>query len=507
MLTLYKSFLFFILFPLITCIPVSHADSNEQAGDKLLSVQSFERLEEGVEEFVLDNGLRVLFYTRDVAPVFSGVVSVRVGGVNEVLGKTGASHLFEHLAFKGTPEIGTSNYERERELLKELEKLYGKSDFGEALSSEELAMKTSLLDELNRLWRVEEFTNLYRKWGAHGMNATTGKELTNYFTSFPVTSFEFWCWMESERLMRPVARQFFKERDVVIEERRGRYENSPSGKLYEHLLSQAFQRHPYRNPVIGYEGDIRRIQPQDVLDLHKKYYVASNIVVSIVGALSSDQALPIIEKYFGRVLRGPRPEGPTEIEPKQNGEKRFTVIHDAEPSLFIGYKKPVYPDPQDVAISLFLEYAMGSRVSPIFRELVLEKKIASSLGFFEAPSVAYPNLAVIYGEPTASHSNQTLLRAFDKSLRELLQQEVPAEELTIIKRTLMKNAMLGLVSNMGLAKQLAELEQQFGSWRVMFDWYSQMLAATPEEVRSVAQELLTKKTRTVGFLSRKDGNL
>ena len=475
--------------------------------DGVLSVDSLGRLKGGVHEFVLENGLKILFYERHVAPVFSGIVSVRVGGVNETLGKTGASHLFEHLAFKGTPEIGTSDYSRERRLLEELEALHEKVDFGQALSSKEESRKAELLKELNELWKIEEFTNLYRKWGSHGMNATTGKELTNYFSSFPTTSFEFWCWMESERLMRPVARQFYKERDVVLEERRGRYENSPSGKLYEHLLGQAFQRHPYRNPVIGYEGDIRRIQPSDVMELHEEYYVASNIVVSIVGDLSVEDALPVVKRYFGRLRTGPRPEGPDAVEPESVGEKRFSVEHDAEPVFFVGYRKPVYPDSKDVAISLFLEYALGSRVSPIFRELVLERKLASSLGYFEAPSVAYPNLAVIYGEPIAPHSNEFIMQAFDQSLQALLKKEIPAHELAVIKRILMKDALVGLASNMGLARQLAELEQQFGSWKVMFDWYEQMFAVTPEEVRQVAQELLVPRGRTIGFLERKGGQL
>ena len=134
-----------------------------QAADEregVLSVDSLGRLKGGVHEFVLENGLKILFYERHVAPIFSGIVSVRVGGVNETLGKTGASHLFEHLAFKGTPEIGTSDYSRERRLLEELEALHGKVDFGQALSSEEESRKSELLTELNELWKIEEFTNL-----------------------------------------------------------------------------------------------------------------------------------------------------------------------------------------------------------------------------------------------------------------------------------------------------------------------------------------------------------
>ena len=487
------------------------ASTVSQASAKdALTLESLDRLKTGVKEHVLSNGLKILFYERDVAPVFSGISSVRVGGVNEQPGVSGASHLFEHLAFKGGPDIGTKDYGREKPLLVELETLRTKQDEaiknkGTGLTEEETARLKEVSEELAEIWKIAEFTNLHRKWGASGLNATTAKELTNYFASYPVTSFEFWCWAESERLARPVARQFYKERDVVLEERRSRYEDSPSGKLYEKLLGQAFLQHPYRHPVIGYESDIRSLQPRHVLDLHKEYYVGSNIVVAVVGDMEFEEALPTLKKYFGRIPSGKRPEQPTVVEPPQEGERNFSITFDASPVFFAGYKKPIYPDPREPALTLFLEIAMGSRVAPLYKEIVLNKKMASSLGYFEAPGDMFPNLVIMYGEPIKPFTNEQLLTKFDQELEKVISKPISEKELQIAKRGVMKGALVGMKSNMGLARELADIEQKFGSWRVLLEWYKQMLQVTPEQAQQAAKEILQNDQRTVGFLSRKGG--
>ncbi|MCB0319489.1 MAG: insulinase family protein [Bdellovibrionales bacterium] len=466
-----------------------------------LSVHSLDPLRKGVREHVLSNGLKVLFYRRAEAPIFSGIAAVRVGGVNEAVGKTGASHLFEHMAFKGSPVIGTKDYSKEVTLLRELEKLESKRQRG-ALSERDNAEIARVRSELDAIWDVQEFTRLYRRWGAEGMNATTAKELTNYFASFPKTAFEFWCWAQSERLTRPVMRQFYKERDVVLEERRTRYENEPSGKLYEELLSHAFTVHPYRNPVIGYEEDVSQLTPDDVRDLHDKYYVASNIVIAVVGDLDFDKALPIIERYFSRIPSGRRPTPPRDVEPEQNEERVFSVDFDASPVFFMGYKKPIFPDKAEPALSVFLEYILGSRVAPLYRELVIEKKMTSSLGFFEAPGDSYPNLAVFYGEPIAPYTNDQVIAAFDEGIERLLETPISNRELKIVKRTVLKAALMGMQSNMGLADELAENEQKFGTWQASLQWYEQLLSLTTEDVMNAARKYLQRSGRTVGLLSR-----
>ncbi|MCI5064423.1 insulinase family protein [bacterium] len=503
------SFFLFLLSLVFGAFPVfaspkavsSHAQQPEP-----LSLDSLAELRKGVREHVLSNGVKVLFYERDFAPIFAGVVSVRVGGIDELSGKTGASHLFEHLAFKGTPEIGTSDFERERELLRELEELKGQEvllqEQGKALSPDQQLRVTALLRELEEIWDIAAFTSLYRKWGQSGMNATTSKELTNYFSSFPNSSFEFWCWIESQRLTRPVARQFYKERDVVLEERRARYENRPSGKLYAELLQEAFAVHPYRHPVIGYERDLRALQPSDVLDLHREYYVASNIVVSVVGDLRFEEAIPVMEKYFGRVSSGPRPKPPVAVEPPQKKERRFTVPYDAEPIVVAAYHKPIFPDPDEVALSLFLEVAFGNRIAPLYKEIVLDKKLASEVGYFDAPGDMYPNLAVLYAEPIAPHSNAKVLGVLDRALQKMLAEPLDERRLRIAKRSLLKSALVGMKSNMGLARELIDVEQKYGSWRATLQWYREMVALTPAEVREAAGRILRRDNRTVGFLER-----
>ena len=492
----FLSFFILLFAPLVSPV-VSYAEAP-------LSTSFLKRLESRVQERTLSNGMKVLFYKRDAAPVFAGYTSVRVGGVNELPGKTGASHLFEHIAFKGSKVIGTKNYQRESELLPELEFLKIKEAKGQSLSEEEALRLKEISKELEEeIWNIPEFTGLFKRWGASGMNATTAKELTNYFTSFPVSSFEHWAWAESERLLAPVTRQFFKEKDVVLEERRMRYENSPSGKLYEKLLSTSFTDHSYKHPVIGYEEDLHALVPDDVRDLHKKYYVASNMVVSVVGDLELSQALPVLEHYFGRIPNGDRPEQPDTVEPPQLQERMVKVQHDAEPVFFLGYKQPVYPDADPIAINIFLEYLFGHVEAPLYKRLVMEKKITSSIGFFDAPGDMFPNMIIIAGEPIKPYGNDDVIAEIDRGIVEYQSKLIPLEELNIIKKSMLKGALLSLKSNMGIASNLAKSEQLYGDWKASLDWYQQMIEVTQEDIQRVAKKYFVSTNRTKAVLSRR----
>jgi len=277
------------------------------------------RLGESVRFTTLSNGIRVVMYRRGVAPVFAGAVGVRVGGSDEKPGYTGIAHMLEHMAFKGTSRIGTRDYGREKKLLAELERLVAEQDVDGVIPTAVRARWEEIHAELEKLWISEEFTRLFEERGASEMNATTDSELTRYFTNMPRGAFEFWCRLESERILDPAMRQFYRERDVVMEERRMRSDDSPGGRLYEKLLGITFLEHPYQNPVIGYARDISRLTASATQEFHRRYYVPGNIAISIVGDVNPERDLPILERYFGRIPPGPMPERPIAVEPPQDG--------------------------------------------------------------------------------------------------------------------------------------------------------------------------------------------
>ena len=231
-----------------------------------------------VEERTLSNGMKLLMLERHHSPTIAGGWVVRVGSVNERPGITGIAHLFEHMMFKGTPTIGTKDAKRDGEIIDEQESVR------DAMRAEEARMRLALrrgeiddiqkpenktaryrkleaefkalLEEQRKILVKNEFDRIYTTAGASGMNAFTSNDMTGYFITVPSNKLELWTWMESERLLRPVFREFYAERDVVFEERRMRTESTPLGKFQESLEALFWESHPYGWPVIGWPSDI-----------------------------------------------------------------------------------------------------------------------------------------------------------------------------------------------------------------------------------------------------------
>lgn len=465
--------------------------------------EALKNLAERVRSFTLDNGVRVLFYPRGEAPVFAGVVMVRVGGIDEKVGQTGISHMLEHMAFKGTKHLGTKDYQKEKKLLGQLESLARESHGGTDLSPKQAEEWQKIRTQLEELWETKKFDQEFKKRGAVGLNATTSKELTTYFVNFPKSAFEFWCWIESERILHPVMRSFYKERDVVLEERRMRFEDDPNGKLYERLISVAFLAHPYRNPVIGYYEDISTLTAQATLEFQRQYYVPENIVVSVVGAVDPEKDLRTIERYFGQIekRRGPGRNYLPESLPE--GERTFVLKSESAPELLIAYPKPVYPDKDDARLSVFLELFAGSRVSPLYDELVIKRQIAASVDEFEAPGMAFPNLFVFQLSAKSPHTNQELLKAFDDEVTRFLQNGPTSDRVEMAKRSIGMSYLKRLQSNSSMAQDLASSEQLFGGWAALVRWFEELAEVSVSDVREVAKRYLRKDVRTIGFLESK----
>jgi predicted Zn-dependent peptidase len=451
----------------------------------------------------LDNGVRVILYNRGTAPVFAGSVVVRVGGSDEIMGQTGISHLFEHMAFKGTRTIGTKDYAREKQLLEQLEKLAATSAAAQQLSDEQKRSWDEVHEKLRDIWISDDFTRRYSQQGAVGQNATTDKEFTKYFVNLPRSAFEFWCKMEADRLLNPVMRQFYQERDVVLEERRMRFEDDPGGKLYELLLGVAYQRHPYRAPVIGYEHDLRGITATDLEVFRRKYYVPSNIVVSIVGRVDSNADMEVIRRYFGALPKAPEIKRSVLAEAEQEGERRVSMKMSASPQIVVAYKKPNYPAPDDAPISVMAEILSGGRISPLYTELVKRRQLTADISHEEGPGVAYPNLLMFSATVKAPHTTDDVLQAFDAVIARFRQTGPTAEQLQIAKRSIGMEYLRHLQSNQSLALDFASSELMYGSWKASVEWYDQVMKVTLEDVRRVADKYLVPEARTIGTVERK----
>ncbi len=473
-----------------------------QADDKLPkdSRGALSALVSKVKTVKLANGLRVIMYRRGEAPVFSGAVGVRVGGTDEEPGSTGISHMFEHMAFKGTESIGTKDFAREKVLLQELEDIVKANGADLKFSKPVQERWDAIQKELDSVWDRARFVRELEKRGASELNATTDKELTRYFMSLPRTSFEFWCWIESERLLHPVMREFYQEREVVKEEKRMRYDDDPGGKLYESILAISYLAHPYRNPVIGYDADLQKLTASAADAFRRRYYVPENMAVAVVGDIDPENDIATIEKYFGRLPKAPLPSRPSIVEGPQEGERRFTLRANAAPQMLLAYHKPAYPDADDPPLSLMLEILAGRRTSPLYMELVQRRRIATAVSEEEAPGGAYPNLFLFAMTPRAPHTNSQLLEAFDDVVQKFLKSKVSEEDLAVAKRAIAVEYLGQMKSNLPLAIQFVTSELIYQDWNAMMDWYDKAMAVTTADVERVAQQYLLPQNRTAGFL-------
>src|SRR5579863_1033740 len=258
--------------------------------------QSLKDFEKRVTEFTLANGMHFIILERHDAPVVSFHSYVNAGSVDDPSGETGIAHMFEHMAFKGTEDIGTTNHAAEQKAMDEVEHIYDQYDAERNKESKADPEKLKALDKqlkaamerANGYVVPNAYPRIIEENGGVGMNAGTGDDSTNYFYNFPRNRLELWFLLESERFYDPVFREFYKERDVVREERRMRIESSPQGKLIEALLSTAFAAHPYKNMPGGWASDIENFRLSEAVQFYKKYYVPADITIGIAGDVNPE---------------------------------------------------------------------------------------------------------------------------------------------------------------------------------------------------------------------------
>src|SRR3984957_3138799 len=457
----------------------------------------------------LPNGLTVIICERPEAPVFSFFTHVDAGSVQDPMGKTGLAHMFEHMAFKGTDTIGTKDYSAEKPALEKVETTYAAyiRERDKTVGRDEAKLK-----QLEKAWKdaiaeadkyvvPNQFGKIIEQSGGQDMNASTDYDETEYHYSLPTNRLELWAYLESERFLHPVMREFYKERNVVIEERRMRTDSNPTGRLLEQFGAAAFEAHPYHRPTVGWMSDLNTFSATDAKKFFDQYYVPANMVVAVAGDVKASEAMPILEKYFGRLPAGQKPDESTTAEPPQNSERRVVLKEKTQPLYLEGYHRPDYMSKDDAVYDAITDLMSEGRTSRLYRALVRDKKIASfSAGFTGLPGNKYPHLFAFYAVPLPGHNTKEVGDAIHVEIERLKKEDISDEELRMIKTRTKANLIRSLDDNEGLASNRATYQTRYGDWRELFRSVDRIDRVTKSDIRRVANEPFQDTNRTVGVI-------
>ncbi len=478
-----------------------------------------------VKEVVLDNGMRLLMVERHDEPSVAGGWVAHVGASNERPGITGIAHLFEHMMFKGTETIGTTDYKKDLEILAEQEKVrdemraeeakmrveYRRGEIDDMMKPENKTPRWRELkkrfDELvleeRKVLVKNEFDQVYSAQGGSQMNAFTTEDMTAYFVSVPANKLELWMWMESERIRHPVFREFYAERDVVFEERRMRTDSTPLGKFSEEGESIFWESSSYHWPVIGWPSDIDAISKAQADQFYGLYYSPQNITLILVGDFKPDDAEKLAKKYFGRIPRGKNdPPDVVTLEVPQVAEKRMYAEAETNPSADLNWHTVPFGHKDSYALRV-LAQVLSSRTGRLYKGLVL-KRIATDI-YADQQSRKWAGSFTAGGEAAEGKTPEEVENAVLAEIEKLKKEAVPAEELQKVKNQFAAGEYRRLSANMAILHQLIQTDGE-GDWREINDAGPKIQAVTAEDIKRVANKYFTKENLMLGIYTRKAGS-
>lgn len=422
----------------------------------LLSVSSAQGigLRDQVSEVVLPNGLKVLLLQNHKTPLVSFQVWYRVGSRNEAWGKTGLSHLLEHMMFKGTDKFGP-----------------------------------------------EAFSRIIQENGGNN-NAFTSRDYTAYFENLRADRVDVAIELEADRMENLVLREedFRTERMVVMEERRLRTEDNPQAYLFEQLMATAFQIQPYRWPIIGWMGDLERLELEDLKAYYRTYYNPVNAFLVVVGDFDRAELLGKIEKAFGPISKGVPPPQDVALEMVQLGERRIVVKKEAQlSSLVMGYHVPNLRDPDSYVLEVIATLLSGGKSSRLYQSLVRDKRLALNVDADHSLLSRDPGLFYIAAEILPNKEISEVEKAIEEEINRLQNEKVSSRELEKVKNQLEAAFVFGQDSMFNQARLLASFEIAT-SWRAIDDYLPAISRVTAEDIQRVAKRYLIPDNRTVGIL-------
>ena len=460
-----------------------------------------------VVSYTLKNGLQLLILRKKFVPTVSFTMVFKVGNVDCPPGKTGLAHLFEHMAFKGTKTVNSAGFEKEKPALDKVDAT-AREMIAEESKSNPDRMKLAELhkklenaeNEADTLAVKDEYWKIYTELGEYGMNAMTSTDYTGYVISLPANRLESWMVLESDRFKNPVLREFYRERSVVMEERL-MGESDPNRLIWEALSGNAFSSHPYRNPVIGWMDDLKRLTRSDAERFFRTFYAPNNATLAVVGDVKPEEVIRLAEKYFASWERRPLPERNYNREPAQKEERRVNVSFKAKPALRMGFHTSGYDGPDAYALIMLSEILSGGKSSRFYRGIVEGRELAlyaNSYGFF--PGDRYPSLFVIMAAPKAPHTLEEVENSVMDELGRLKAEPPTRWEMDKVLNGYEADLVSQLESNSGMGMSLANNQQIHGDWR--FDWKmgDELRRLKPQDISRVVKKYFVKSNRTTVFL-------
>ena len=485
------------------------------------------RLTDQVIERVLDNGLKVLMVQRPQAPLIRCILAYRVGSVNERPGITGISHFHEHMMFKGTYSMGVKpgRINQDLDIIRQIdeiaEKIVEEESKVRGRDDEKIIEWKAQIAELIELQREEtiitdELWGAYQEAGGTGINASTGNEMTQYYVTLPKNKIELFLALEADRMVNPVFREFYSERDVIMEERR-MSENRPGFFFREQLNATFYGASPYSWPVLGWMSDIRSTTRQDMIEYREQYYRPDNATLVMAGDIDVDKVMRLVEKHFGRIRpKGRSPRVRTEepspeyyrrtIGPDFDApyiEKRVHGRAATNPYVQIMFHiPPLWHD--DLAPLYMLGQVMSSRTGKMYLDMVLEGEHATSVSarasnsMYDGSFTVRASIKEIRNRTVVSP--QEIERELWSYIDEAKTRPCDDELLQKAKNRVEANFLRSL-SGTGITGSLARMETAY-QWQFLEEQYRQRMAVTPEDLMRVAQKYFTKDNSVTGILER-----
>ncbi len=468
-------------------------------------------LKNNVVERKLANGITVLMMNRGYSPTIALEIAFRAGSVDESYNTSGAAHVLEHMLFKGTEEFGTKDYASEKKILNRIEAV-GETidrlrleDPGNSMIPG-LESELESLEEQNAAYRDNNtYDRIYSINGGVGFNAGTSKDMTSYVVQLPSDRLELWAEIESERLNKPVLREFYKERDNIYEERLT-YESNPSRVIYESLYATAFTAHPYRHPVIGWKSNVRYMSVHDIRRFYRDYYIPSRMTIVVVGRIDIEKTFAVIDKYFGKLKYGPDPGEIKIIEPEQVGERRSVVRMASKPMILIAWKKPAAPSVEDFTFDIIAAALGSGDSSRLYKSLVLDRKIANNIYAWNgAPGARYDNLFGIFASPAEGVTPEQLELEIYAEIKKF-RESVTLSEVDRVINMSESEFVFMLDDNDGIAGQLGYCQSVFGDWRYLVSYIDMIKSINMDMIREAMDKYITEDNRTVSIVKDTRGN-
>jgi predicted Zn-dependent peptidase len=459
-----------------------------------------------VEEFRLENGMLFLLLPRPGLPMVSGRIRFRVGNMDSPTGQSGLPHMFEHMAFKGTDRIGT------RDITAEMQVQDSVSAVGSALAREvrrraagDSVLIKQLREELQRLTDRQialtvpmEFPRVYDEY-TFNYNAWTSRDFTEYLADLPSGELEVWMLMESERIQRLSFREFYRERDVVIEERR-QSQDQPAYVAGELGQALAYTAHPYRLPVIGYMSELETLTQEAAEQFHNTYYTPGNAVGVLVGDFDPQVARKMIRDYFGDIPAGPAPSDVGTVEPEQTGLRRGVLRRGTERELTLCFHSFERSDRRSMVAELLADVLSRDITSRLDRRLDTKEKAARSVWADAGVDGRDAGLFAVHATPLEGFTNERVEEMIWEELARVVSEPVTREKLDEIKASRRKRFYRGLATNAALAEGLSTGQALDGDWRRWLERRREIESVTVEEVTDLARTLFTKDHATIIYL-------